>query len=191
MRRGVWARERFRQKNLAANARETNPIFHAQQIEQQMIARVPAGGKSEIKTHFGQPPVNADRFYEWPTPDMVFAFKSSPRRNISFDMDIRPKARLQVERKRFGQKGHLKFLRCGAKKWRGDGEIAESPHFDDEQFGFQRIALPMKGRLESHSCRNDGSFCRCGYGFGRRLADSAVERDAQPDNSRPFQQIAG
>ena len=63
--------------------------------------------------------------------------EGGPRRDKGFDVHLRPEARLQVESEGLGKQGDVEFFRSGAQKRRGNSKVAQSPEFDDEQFGFQ------------------------------------------------------
>ena len=132
MRLRFGARQGLRQKNPAVQAREAKPVLRAEHFQKQMITRVPARGKAELKMFQRKPAGYMEDLPPRPAPEIVFAFEGRPRRGEGDNLHPRPQAGLQIEREGFGQQRHLKVFRRGAQKRRGNDEVAQPPQFDDE-----------------------------------------------------------
>lgn len=186
MRLRFGSRDGMGEKNPAAHARETDALFRADQFQKQVVARIPARGKAEVEMFGGEFVSQPDHFQKRPMPEVIFVFESGPWRDKSLDAHVRPEARLQVSRERLGEQRDVEFFSGGAQERRGDDEVAESPQFDDEQFGFQggRISLvdcgnlPLHDRVQARTHRHDGFGGGFGSGLCRGAADAAVECDA-------------
>ena len=101
-----------------------------------MIARIPSGRESQIKLGTGQPLTQALHLQPWPVPKLILVLEGRPRGDEGFHLHLGPEAESEVTGKWFGQQGDRKFLRRRPQEGRGDGEVTQTPEFDDQQFGF-------------------------------------------------------
>ena len=95
-----------------------------------------ARGNAKIELLAGQLSSQPENFAPRPFPEMIFIFEGGPWRDESHNANARPKTALQIEGVGFGQERDLEFFGGGAQERRGDNQIAQSPEFHDEQFGF-------------------------------------------------------
>jgi len=176
-------RERLRQENPAVDAREADAVFGAEDFQEQMVARIPSRGEAKVEVFLRQPVSQSGHFQKRPVPDVIFVFEGGPRRDKGFHAHARPEARLQINGEGLGEKRDVEFFDSGAEERCGDDEVAQSPQFNDEQFGFQAgVFATACGNLDrlQHPphrglCFKFGNFRG---GFCGLTADAAVECDA-------------
>jgi len=70
------ARQGLRQKNPAAQAREAKPVLRAEHFQKQMIPRVPARGKAELKMFQRKPAGYMEDLPPRPAPEIVLRLKA-------------------------------------------------------------------------------------------------------------------
>ena len=141
----IGPREILREVTPAVQPRKTEPFAGADGLQEEMVARIPAGGDGAVKVFHPQFAAQAQHFRPRPAPEMVFAVKGRPRRIERHDFRRRPEARAHFLRKRFGEQRHRKFFRRRPDEGRGDHQIAETPKFQDEQFGLHTVSLDSIG----------------------------------------------
>src|SRR5262245_49864871 len=110
------------QKHLTAHARETESLLGANQVQQQMIARIPTRGEADIKSaaKFSQ----LQKLAPWPGPKPILVLECRPRCDEGNHFDIEGESRLQIVRKRLRQKRHVELFRRRAHKRHGNNQVA-------------------------------------------------------------------
>ena len=111
-----------------------------------MVARIPARGDAAVKVFGLKLTAQAQHRQPRPAPEMVFTMERRPRGGEGNGVHFRPEARTQFLGEGFGQQGDGEFFRCGPEKGRGDDQIAETPKFENEQFGFHDERQAVCGR---------------------------------------------
>ncbi len=164
--------DELRQKEAATQKWKTKAALHAKKFQEQMVAQVAgqrragdaARGEAEIKMLPRKLVSQPDHAPPRPLPEPVFIFEGGPGRDEGDDAHAGPEAALQFQRVRLGEQSHVEPLRRGAQERRGNGEVAQPPQFNDEQFGFQ-----CKSRASCWLVAAAWSIARAG--LARRVRD--------------------
>src|SRR6185369_17732541 len=127
-----------------------------------MVAGIPARRQPVFELCRRQSFPQVEHFVPRPLPEVILVLKRSPRGDECFDPDVRPETSLQVESIWLRQQRDFKSFGGGLQERGGNDEVAQSPQFHDQQFGFHaRTTYVSAGRRGTRGLRG-----MVGWGMG-------------------------